>query len=380
MKENCLKKLEFNKIVDMLTKYCSTYKGKEISLNLTPSNSKSTVKQLLDETSEAVNLSIRNNFPDFYDFYDITLDLKKLESNTTLSTKSLLNLANILKLSQELKNYFDKDFLDANEYPILSNLFNNLYANKDIYNKIFSCILDEDTIDDKASINLSSIRKQKRQLELDIKLKLNDIIHSSYSKYIQENIITIRNDRFVIPVKADSRSQFKGFVHDISNGGSTVFIEPISVFEMNNNLIKLRIEENIEIEKILQMLTNLFIPYIENLNLDVDLIGKIDFIFAKAKFSRDLKAITPIINDKKELHFKNARHPLIDRNHVVPISVDLGVDFTILVITGPNTGGKTVTLKTVGLLTCMACSGLNIPADENSSIYVFDNIFADIRR
>ena len=328
---------------------------------------------------EAVNLIYRNSTPVFYEIADITIEIKKLESNNSLSTKSLLNLANILKQSQELKEYFNKDFLDISEYPILTNLFSELYSNKSIVDKIFSCIVDENTIDDKASKNLQSIRKQKRKLEQDIRGKLNDLIHSSStSKYIQENIVTIRNDRFVIPVKEEYRLQIKGFVHDVSNVGSTVFIEPIAVFEMNNELSKLKTEEELEIEKILRELTKLFYPYTLELERDVELIGKLDFIFAKAKYSKSIKATTPIINTKKEIHLKNARHPLIESSKVVPISLDLGEKFGVLLITGPNTGGKTVTLKTVGLLTCMACSGLNIPCDENSSIYVFDNIFADI--
>lgn len=328
---------------------------------------------------EAVNLIYRNSTPVFYEIADITIEIKKLESNNSLSTKSLLNLANILKLSQELKEYFNKDFIDISEYPILTNLFSELYSNKSIVDKIFSCIVDENTIDDKASKNLQSIRKQKRKLEQDIRGKLNDLIHSSStSKYIQENIVTIRNDRFVIPVKEEYRLQIKGFVHDVSNAGSTVFIEPIAVFEMNNELSKLKIEEELEIEKILIELTKLFYPYTLELERNVELIGKLDFIFAKAKYSKSIKATTPIINTKKEIHLKNARHPLIESSKVVPISLDLGEKFGVLLITGPNTGGKTVTLKTVGLLTCMACSGLNIPCDENSSIYVFDNIFADI--
>lgn len=288
-------------------------------------------------------------------------------------------LATIFKLSQELKDYLNKDFLDLSEYPILSDLFASLYANKSITDKVLACILDENTIDDKASKTLQSIRRKQKKLEQDIRTKLNDMLHSStYSKYIQENIVTIRNGRFVIPVKEEYRSQIKGFVHDISNAGSTIFIEPISVFEMNNELNSLKKEEELEIEKILQELTELFYPYVEELKLDVSLIGRLDFIFAKAKFSKSIQATTPIINTQKEIHLKNARHPLISKDKVVPISLDLGNDFSVLLITGPNTGGKTVTLKTVGLLTCMACSGLDIPCDENSSIYVFDNIFADI--
>ena len=209
--------------------------------------------------------------------------------------------------------------------------------------------------------------------------KLNTFLHSStYSKYIQENVITIRNDRYVIPVKDEYRGQIKGFVHDISSSGSTVFIEPISVFELNNELANLKNEENLEIEKILQDLSKLFYPYSNEIKEDIECIGKLDFAFAKAKYSKAIHGITPKINTQKQIILKDAKHPLLDQEKAVPISLELGTTFNTLVITGPNTGGKTVTLKTVGLLTAMACSGLNIPASTQSSIFVFDNIFADI--
>ena len=285
----------------------------------------------------------------------------------------------IFTLSQALKDYIHQDFLNMSDYPILQHLFSHLYANKSVIDKILGCILDENTIDDKASPFLYSLRKEKKKLEQDIRTKLNDMIHSStYSKYIQENIVTIRNNRFVIPIKEEYRSQIKGFIHDISHAGSTVFIEPISIFEMNNELHHLTREESLEIEKILQELTTLFTPYVHELAQDVTIIGQLDFIFAKAKFSQSIKGTTPIIHTQKEIHLKNARHPLIDNDKVVPISLHLGNDYSILLITGPNTGGKTVALKTIGLLTCMACSGLNIPCDEHSSLCVFDHIFADI--
>lgn len=379
MNKNYLDKLEFNKIQKMLSNFSATYIGKDLCFKLKPSNVTTIVKHNLQETQEAVNLISRNNSPSFCEIDDITVHLKNLESNNILLIKSLLELMTIFKLSQELKDYFNKDFINKEDFPILSDLFIGLYSNKDIVNKINSCIIDENTIDDKASKTLSSIRKKQKNLEQDIRNKLNQMIHSStYSKYIQENIVTIRNDRFVIPVKEEYRSQIKGFVHDISNAGSTLFIEPIAIFEMNNELNQLKVDENIEIEKILKELSSLFYPYVEELKLDITLIGKLDFIFAKAKFSKSLDAVTPIINDKKEINLVNARHPLIDKNIVVPISLNIGTEFSTLLITGPNTGGKTATLKTVGLLTCMACSGLNIPTDENSSIYVFDEIFTDI--
>lgn len=379
MKQNYLEKLEFNKIQETLSTYSITYIGKELSQKIKPSNKKQEVKQSLEETQEAVKLIERNSSPTIREIENIEIILKTLESQNTLSIKAILSLVNILKISKELKDYINKDFINEDEYPILYPLFTELYTNKNIIEKIDSCIINRDTIDDKASNQLESIRKKQKKLEQDIRNTLNKMLHSStYSKYLQENVITIRNDRFVIPVKEEYRSQIKGFIHDISNAGSTIFIEPISVFERNNEINQLKMDEQIEIEKILQKLSQLFMPYTKELKKDSELIGTLDFIFAKGNFSKSINGTTPKINDNKQISLINARHPLIDKNKVVPISLELGKDYSTLLITGPNTGGKTVTLKTVGLLTCMACSGLNIPAKENSSIYVFDNIFTDI--
>ena len=379
MNTHYLDKLEFNKVLENLSKYCSTDLGKELAMQLTIYHDANIVKQKLAETEEAVNLVFRNSLPSFYNICDIHKYILRLESSQTLTIKGLLDLNTIFVCAKDLKSYFAKDYIDVNDFPILEAHFSNLYSNEGIINKITSSIIDENTLDDKASPELQRIRKKIRNLEQDIRSKLNDMIHSSsFSKYIQENVITIRNGRFVIPIKEEYRSQVKGFVHDVSNAGSTLFIEPISIFEWNNEINQLKLKEEVEIEKILQQLTSLFYPYIEELQKDVEIIRTLDFIFAKAKYSKAISGITPIINTKKEIHLINARHPLIDSTKVVPISLELGKDFSSLLITGPNTGGKTVTLKTVGLLTCMACSGLNIPADEHSSIFVFDNIFADI--
>ena len=381
-----LEKLEYNQIINNLSNFAITYIGKDICNTLIPSNSKEVVKSLLAQTNEAVTLLYKNSSPSFFEIANIEMSLKSLESSTSLSAKALLDLANIFKQSYELKEYFNKDFITSSDFPILSSLFSELYTNKNVMEKIYSCIIDENTIDDKASNNLQNIRKKKRILEQSIRSNLNNFIHSvKYSKYIQEPIITIRNDRFVIPVKEEYRSQIKGFVHDISNAGSTVYIEPISIFELNNEINNLKIEEEIEIEKILQILSSLFFNYIDELKKDVNIIGMLDFIFAKAKYSKYIDGITPTINEEKYINLINAKHPLLNKDKVVPISLHLGIsnidkndNTSVLLITGPNTGGKTVTLKTVGLLTCMACSGLNIPASPKSSIYVFDSIFADI--
>ncbi|MBQ3415740.1 MAG: endonuclease MutS2 [Clostridia bacterium] len=379
MTTNYLEKLEYFKILEILSNYCNTYIGKEKALSLLPSSDKNIVQNLLNETEEAVNLVYRNSTPSIPEINNIDDYLITLNSYGSLSAKALLNLANIFKISENLKKYFYKDYIDETEYQILSTYFSNLYSNSSITKKIFDSIIDENTISDNASNNLNKIRKDEKKIEQDIKNKLTSILHSSsYSKYIQENIFTIRNDRFVIPVKEEYRGNIKGFIHDMSSTGSTVFIEPISIFELNNKLNNLKIEENIEIDKILQDLSKLFYPFVDTLKLDLETIGQLDFIFAKAKYSKILKATTPFISDQKQFNFVNAKHPLLNQDTAVPISVSLGKDFSCLLITGPNTGGKTVTLKTIGLLTCMACSGLNIPVDNNSSIFVFDKIFADI--
>lgn len=376
---NYLEKLEYNKILEKLLNYTITYLGKNASLALLPSNNKNQVQNMLKETAEAVNLLCRCNAPPISEIADNTINIKTIESYGVLSIKSILELAKILNISEDLRKYFSADYIDANEFLHLETIFSKLYSNISITSEISRCIIDECNIEDKASKELSSIRKNQRNIEQDIKSKLNAFIHSStYSKYIQESVVTIRNDRYVIPIKEEYRSQIKGFVHDISSSGSTVFIEPISIFELNNEIANLKIKENLEIEKILQNLSKLFYPYVEEIKKDIECIGKLDFIFAKAKYSKNIGGITPLITDNKEIKLINAKHPLLDLNTAVPISLELGTDFNTLVITGPNTGGKTVTLKTIGLLTAMACSGLNIPAQDNSSIYVFDKIFADI--
>ena len=376
---NNLLKLEYNKILDIISNYCKTYIGKKYIAELRPSNNKNDVQNMLNETSQGVILIQRNSTPPLGEIADITVYLKTLDSCGVLSIKALLEMQNILQMSFDLKDYFNKDYINPIDFENLRQYFDNLYINPGIVSTFSKSIIDEDTIADSASSKLQDIRKRKRRLEQDIRSKLNTILHSStYSKFIRENIVTIRNGRFVIPVKEEYRSSIKGFIHDVSSSGSTVFVEPIAVFDLNNEISNLNIEENLEIERILQNLSGLLYPYTKELQQNVEIIGKLDFIFAKAHYSLDLHCSTPIINDEKYIDLKNARHPLIDQSVVVPSSIVLGKDFSCLVITGPNTGGKTVTLKTIGLLTAMACSGLNIPADESSSIFVFDNIFADI--
>ena len=377
--DNNLKKLEFDKILDNLSKYCKTYIGKKYVSELRPSQDKETVQKTLAETSQGVILIQRNSTPPLGEIADITVYLKTLDGCGSLSIKALLELQNILQMAESLKNYLAKDFLETSDFSAIKQYFEELYINPSIVATLAKSIVDEDTIADSASAKLQDIRRKERKIEQDIRSKLNTILHSAtYSKYMRENLVTIRNGRFVIPVKEEYRSCVKGFVHDMSSSGSTVFIEPIAVFDFNNELSNLHIEEELEIERILQNLSGLLFPYTKELENDVKLIGKLDFIFAKAHYSLEMKCNTPEINNDKIINLKNARHPLIGQSKVVPISLELGKEFSSLIITGPNTGGKTVSLKTIGLLSAMACSGLNIPVDEHSSIYVFDHIFADI--
>ena len=376
---NNLKKLEYDKILEAISNYCKTYIGKKYISELRPSQDCEKVQIMLDETSQGVILIQRNNTPPLGSIADISVYLKTLDSYGTLSIKALLELQNILQTSANLKNYFEKDYLSSSDFSSIEQYFTDLYVNPSVVSTFAKSIIDEDTIADTASSKLQDIRQRERKIEQDIRSKLNAILHSStYSKFMRENIVTIRNGRFVVPVKAEYRSNVKGFVHDMSSSGSTVFIEPISVFDLNNELSNLHIEEGFEIERILQNLSGLLYPYTRELENNIEIIGKLDFIFAKAHYSLSLHCTTPEINTDRFINLINARHPLINPESVVPSSIELGKDFSSLIITGPNTGGKTVTLKTIGLLTAMACSGLNIPADEHSSIYVFDHIFADI--
>ena len=373
MQTTYLEKLEFNKIKNILSSYAKTDTGKKMCLNLQPSNNKEKVQKALDETTEAVALIYRKGNLPLESIGNISNYILNLKNQNFLSAKALLELATLLKTSKTLKNYyFEKEL---NQTDSLTNYFDHLYTNPNIEEKIFSAIIDENTFDDRASNALYKIRQQMRNTKKEIKNKLQSLLNS---KYLQEPIVTIRQDRFVVPVKSEYQTEIKGFIHDTSSTGSTVFVEPISVFDLNNQLSELKNQESIEIEKILQILSSLFFDITNELENNFNLITILDFIFAKAKYSKELDCNCPKINDDKIIYLKNAKHPLLDQNIAVPITLEIGKTFSSLLITGPNTGGKTVTLKTVGLLTTMAQSGMHIPASSESSIYLFDNIFADI--
>ena len=384
MYKKFLEKLEYNLIKEKLASFCKTFDGKNKAIQLEPDSDQELVQKNLDETNALIELSSRlGNLP-ISSLDNLAETLKRVESQSPLTIIGLLQMLEVLKNSHELSDFYSKakedNLLSTN---ILDNYFLELYSNESIENKIKNVIISENEISDNASPTLNRIRKEKKNLEIDIRNRLNDIIHSNtYSKYIQDKVVTIRNGRFVIPVMNEYRSMIKGFIHDLSSSGQTVYIEPTAVFEANNRINELEIDEVREIERILEELSTLLFPIFGFLKQNIELISNIDFLNAKALLSDELDASKPVISNY--IFFKKARHPLIDKNKVVPISLYIGkidevkADFSTLVITGPNTGGKTVTLKTVGLLVLMAQSGLNITCQEGSTIKVFDNVFADI--
>lgn len=374
-------KLEYNQIIQIIQGYCKTYLGKNLAFNTRPCFSFDKVNHMLCETMEAVTLLYKSGTPPISEMSEIEPYLKVLESNQILSAKALLDIAKLLKTSRELKEYF-KDNLSENDSEssnILVDYFSQLYANPSIEKEILDKILDENTISDNASSKLSSLRRNRKNLEQGIKDKLSSFLHSStYSKYLMEPVITIRNNRYVIPVKQEYRNMIQGFVHDISSSGSTVYMEPTSVFETNNQISSLKIEEDIEIEKILQYLSGLLYEIVSEINTNLNVIGFLDLLFAKAQYSKATNGVMPLLNREKTIGLVKAKHPLIDPSVVVPVDITLGKDYSSLIITGPNTGGKTVALKTLGLLLLMAYSGIPIPCHEKSSICVLDSIFVDI--
>ena len=368
-----LEKLEFNKITAILSGYSVTSFGKLKCKQLCPMTDSNKIQKALSETTEAVSLLYRKGIPPIDELNNIETHILNLKNQKFLSIKSLLEITKVLTVSRKLKDYyFEKEL---NQSDSLTTYFDHLYLNIGIEEKISSSILDEQTLNDYASSELYNIRTSIKSTQKEIKARLQSLLTS---KYLQDPIITIRQNRFVVPVKSEYQANVKGFIHDTSTSGSTVFIEPLTVFDLNNKLSDLQIKENIEIEKILQKLSSLFFEITNELENNYNLIAILDFIFAKAKYSKATNSNCPQINNNKTVYLKNAIHPLLNPETAVPITLEIGKTFSSLLITGPNTGGKTVTLKTVGLLVLMASSGMHIPASSESSIIIFDNIFADI--
>lgn len=376
MKAKALRVLEFSKILKKLEGFALSTLGKKMTQSLFPSSLINEVKEWQQETLEAEGIVFFTGKNPMSEFQDIRNSTKKSKIGAILSPKELLDIAHYLTVSRKVKKQIPDN---TDQYKRICLLSSRLLILKDFEEEIFHCILGEDEISDSASSELSNIRRQIRRSNEKIKEKLNSIIHSSINqKYLQETIITMRGDRYVVPVKQEYRSSIPGLIHDQSSSGATLFIEPLSVVESNNDLKQWMIRERVEIEHILQTFTSKVGEYADDMESNLDLLVKLDFIFAKGCLSQHMKAVSPKLNDKGYINMIKGRHPLISEDCVVPIDIWLGKDFTSLVVTGPNTGGKTVTLKTLGLLTLMAQAGLHVPANEETEIAVFENIFADI--
>ncbi|WP_455539549.1 endonuclease MutS2 [Terrisporobacter sp.] len=379
MDQKSLRVLEYNKIIDLLVAKASSSLGLKYIEELEPKSDYNEVKSMLEETSEAQGILIKRGHINLGGIQDISDSVKRAEIGAVLDPGSLLRISDNLRAARNLKRSLDSGEEEEFNYPIIQSLSNSLYVYRDIEEEINNAIVSEVEVSDNASPTLRSIRRGILQKNQSIRAKLNSIISSTtYQKYLQDAIISVRGDRFVVPVKAEYRSQVAGIIHDQSSSGATLFIEPMSIVEMNNELRKLKLDEQEEIERILAELTKIVGEVAGDILSNQVILGKLDFAFAKGKLSIEMKAIEPILNEEKIINIKNGRHPLLDAKKVVSNNIYLGKDFDTLVITGPNTGGKTVTIKTVGLFALMIQSGLHIPADYGSSMCVYDNIFADI--
>jgi len=379
MNEKTFKILEFDKIINLLVNLTSSPLGAEIASRLLPETDYDKVLKSLKETSDGVTFIVKRGSPPMGGVNDIRESLKRLEIGAVLNPGELLKIAGVLKAVRNLKNYANDESIKSEDENIVGELIRCLEPNKRVEEKINSSIVSEEEISDMASPTLANIRRQIRKAQESIKDRLNEILRSpAYKKYMQETIVTMRGDRYVIPVKQEYRAEIPGLIHDSSASGATIFVEPMAVVEANNNIRELKIKEQLEIERILYELSEDVRSIIDTLKSNVTLLARIDFIFAKSKLSLDFRCVCPALNDDRKIVIKKGRHPLLDPKTVVPIDFWIGEDFSTLVVTGPNTGGKTVTLKTVGLFTLMTQAGLHIPANEGTQIGVFKKIFADI--
>lgn len=379
MNERALRVLEYNKIMDKVEAHASSALGKELVVELKPYTDINSVIQAQKETTDAVNCILRKGSPPLGGIHDIRSLIRRAEAGGILNPGELLKIADVLRASRNLKGYLSRDKMQIDDTNTILLICGSLSVNKALEDELNQAVESEDTLSDYASSQLAAIRRNIRRMQDSIKDKLNSIIRSEQSKkYMQDAVVTLRGDRYVVPVKQEYRSQIPGLVHDMSSSGATLFVEPMAVVEANNEIRQLKNKEAQEVERILMELTGKVADIADLLSENVELLARIDFAFAKARFSIDLKGIEPDMNTEGRITIKKGRHPLIDPKSVVPIDIDLGDDFSTLVITGPNTGGKTVTLKTTGLFVLMAQAGLHIPAAENSEMSVFEEVYADI--
>ena len=381
MNEKSLKILEFHKIISQLTEYAASQPGKAMCQNLAPSSDYEEILTWQAQTTDAVSRVRMKGTISFSGVKDIGDSLKRLEIGSSLNIIELLSISSLLTVAARARSYGrhepQEDDGDSEEFDSLEPMFRALEPLTPLNNEIKRCILSEDEVADDASPGLAHVRRSMKITSDRIHTQLNSMLNSNRS-YLQDAVITMRNGRYCLPVKAEYKNQVPGMVHDQSSTGSTLFIEPMAIVRLNNERRELEIKEQKEIEAVLANLSIQAASYTEELKLDMELLSQLDFIFAKAALARHYKCSAPVFNNRGYIHIKDGRHPLLDPAKVVPINLWLGKDFDLLIVTGPNTGGKTVSLKTVGLFTLMGQAGLHIPAWEGSELAVFDEVFADI--
>lgn len=368
--------LELNKILEKLSNECSNEKSRQMALNIQPCSDFETVKEELLKTSQAFELSVRFGTPPFLNFKDVCPSLKRANSGGILSLREMLNILQMLNQISMLSDWYKhcEDMQTQLDY-----LFSRLMPNKYLQNRLETSILTEDELSDSASPQLASIRKKIAKAGINLRSSLDKMIRSeNVQKCLQDNVVTIRDGRFVLPVKSEHRNDIKGLIHDTSATGQTIFIEPVSVVDANNEIKLLQSQEHDEIERIIEELSSLCGENAETIIENYEVCATLNLYFAKSNLGAKMKASIPNLSNDGIIDLRKARHPLIDKDKVVPINISLGKDYSCLIITGPNTGGKTVALKTVGLLTAMTMCGLMIPVADGSQISVFENILVDI--
>lgn len=377
MNKKSLKTLEFDKITGQLLQFASTDLGKELCKKLEPMDSLEEIQEALQETTDALSRILRQGSISFSGVYDIREGLKRLEIGSTLGIVELLRVAKLLETTARVKSYGRKNEEEAEDS--LTHRFSMLEPLTPLTMEIRRCILSEDEVSDDASPGLSHVRRSMKQINDKIHSHLNSMVGNQNTRtYLQEAVVTMRNGRYCLPVKAEHRGQIQGMIHDQSSTGSTLFVEPMAIVKYNNDLKELEIKEQEEIEKILADLSNQVQESSELILTNFTVLTQFDFIFAKAMLSKSYQGTCPKFNTNGIIDIKKGRHPLLDKSKVVPIDIRLGDTYDLLIVTGPNTGGKTVSLKTIGLFTLMGQAGLHIPAFDNSRLALFEEVFADI--
>ena len=377
MNEKALRTLEYTKIIERLTELAGSSIGKELCRNLKPSSNLAEIEAAQKQTSDALSRIYQRGSISFSGVQDVRGSLKRLEIGGSLSALELLRIAKLLETTSRVKSFGRLENSDR-EKDSLDDMFDGLQPLANLYNEIYRCILSEDEIADDASPALAKIRRSIRQTNDRVHTQLASLVNGSSRTYLQDAVITMRNGRYCVPVKSEYKGQVPGMIHDQSSTGSTLFIEPMAIVKLNNELRELELQEQKAIEAVLTELSNMAAAENENIADNFRILTQLDFIFARAMLSKSYNGTEPIFNEKGHINIKKGRHPLLDKKSVVPIDIWLGKDFRLLVITGPNTGGKTVSLKTVGLFTLMGQAGLHIPAFDHSELSVFDEVFADI--